>query len=46
VNQWFEGINPMYGGVLLLLLLVSGLLEFLAIPIIGVGNALIRLFIF
>jgi Zn-dependent protease len=46
VNQFFESIHPMYGGIFLLLLLVSGLLEFLAVPIIGVGNALIRLFIF
>ncbi|MEK7790566.1 MAG: site-2 protease family protein [Deltaproteobacteria bacterium] len=45
-NQFFERINPMYGGIFLLLLLVSGLLKFLAVPIIGVGNALIRLFIF
>lgn len=44
--HYFSSINPMYGGMALLFLLMSGLLEYLAIPIYALGNYLQHLFVF
>lgn len=46
MSDFFENINPLYGGFILLALLMSGLLKYLAIPIYGMGNILLELFIF
>ena len=48
-DRWahtFENINPMYGGIVLLVLLMTGALRFIAIPIFWVGNYLQHLFLF
>ena len=46
VNHYFESINPFYGMIALLMLFVSGLLNYLAIPILSLGGYLQELFIF
>lgn len=42
----FENINPLYGSMVLLLLFMTGILRYIAIPIFFVGQYLQRLFIF
>src|SRR3989338_6578850 len=42
----FENLNPMVGGMILLLLFMSGLLRYISIPIMLLGNWMLQLFIF
>ncbi|MBI3016772.1 MAG: site-2 protease family protein [Deltaproteobacteria bacterium] len=46
LRHTFENINPMYGAMALLVLFMTGILRYIAIPIFLVGQALQKLFIF
>ncbi len=46
LRRTFENINPMVGAMALLLLFMTGILRYIAIPIFLVGHALQKLFIF
>ena len=44
--HFFETLNPMMGGMVLLVLFMSGLLRFITIPIMMIGNWMLQLFVF
>ena len=45
-NHFLESIHPLYGGMILMFLLISGLMDYIAIPIFTVGHWMQGLFIF